>query len=132
MYNRGTFRPGARQPADRIPLKIQKAMPQRIVDRKIDRQFSIEELRGIAYRKLDRTHANTLRWVPSAQKRVRNALEHADENTLRQIISMDSDQIRDLGRYQKDDLRKLSTPSIVRNSVWYDTNGNPHSIFWYH
>jgi len=128
MYNRGTYKPGARNSVDRVPQKIRREYAKRRPGGDGIIPIPDEELRDRIYNRYDDYFQNTLRWGPRAQGRFRVTLEHITRHdVLIAMLRTDMEILADYARYTSPD----DAPRLVRLAGWYDVDGKWHNAFWY-
>jgi len=131
MYNRGTYKPGARNPLDRVPQKIQRQQARERITGG-GGGFTREQYEELIYRKLDSDYQDSIKWTAAAQARVRQALGRVSPKVLDQLLYLDTDVIRDLAKYQARDIENRTAPRRVLDAAWTDDDGEVHNPFWYH
>jgi hypothetical protein len=117
-YNRGTYKPFARDPVNRIP----RTSPRRPTTP----EFT-EDLKERAIANLDRTIGD--RFGSIRFKYVDTVENHSSQDALVWLAGATEDEIETYASYQ-DDGRQ--TPKFIRDLGWTDNDGKWHNIFWYH
>lgn len=119
-YNRGTYRPFAKRPGDRVP----KHSPVRPVTG----PDVLNDLRDRAQQNFDRQLGDTFKYNRST---VVNAIQnHASVAALRRMAGASEDELLTWASVQK--RYGKSTPSWLRNMGWVDEKGKWNNVFWYH
>lgn len=126
MFNRGTFKPFARDEAKRVPLKIARQSRSTSVPTSGTR--SEQEVRATILAKLDFKLSDSHKYTPGARADIGDTLDKLPLNQLLQYErAIDNADIRDLASAQtRKDMgayKKLSSK---------DQHGNFQNPFWYH
>lgn len=124
MYNRGTFRPFARDPEDRVPDKIK----------------GLQELRDAVFNHFDSIFTHELSWETGGRVRFRakmdsNVITH--RRTLRYMATAPEDEIRVIAEAQPADEDRRRPRGLPAWAAWLQHGGyfkdhvwqNP---MWYH
>lgn len=119
MYNRGTYRPGAKQAEDRVPQKVRKRNEQIIVD-----IVPVKQLRERVLAKFERMYQDTVKWGLGTRSRIKKRLDKMPSDLLKEMLVMDDVAFYNAAQYQS----REQAPKRLRKFFDY-TVPNP---FFYH
>lgn len=123
MYNRGTWRPAARNPEHRVPRDVLRN-PSKYAGRNIP-GVSISDLRSMALANWDRQLGDYFKFNRFT---ILENIDHASPETLSMIAGASENELTEWASYQD----RKGAPQFVRASGWKDEKEQWHSVFWYH
>lgn len=132
MYNRGTYRPSARDSQERIPQKIRRYT----VPTTDGSGSSLERLREQVYQKIVADHEDDAFWSDASAKLVRRNVDRMSPEMLREALQAPPGTLIDWAEFQDKDFRdprkRKNIPRFLRESAWKDRKGKWHNPLWYH
>jgi hypothetical protein len=143
-YNRGTYKPFAREPEKRVPESVRKN-PEKYprflatVDESQLRQDSYEHVRHALTGGMDTIGYNdsVVRANILGVRRADGTVipPHASLDVVLKMRSASESQLREWAKYQPSKSKsgpQTGTPAWIKNAGWHDGDGRWHSVFWYH
>lgn len=121
-YNRGTYRPFARQPLNRIPQNAPRYPVSLGRDLKDAAIKNIDRVLG------DRFKYNRFTVLDAIQN-------HASVEALQRMAGASEDELITWASAQPNrngSSAEKGTPFWLRNLGWYGDDGKWHNVFWYH
>lgn len=125
-YNRGTYRPFAKDPVNRAPQNA----PHKPEDFKGGTPESLDDLRERALANMDRRLGDDFKYVAGRFRVVDSIYNHAPRAALIRMAGASEDEIRAWAHYQS--RGKYKPPTWLEQMGWRDSEGNWNNPFWYH
>jgi len=129
MYNRGTYRPSAKDPAQRIPRKVAQ---QRSYTEKGG--LSDAQIRAQIVANYDAQIKKNPKYTSNARARLAARLDTLSGAKLRRMAAAVANDARDNAKFQSRDIKNGTAPRIVMDLAYPDPDDEGEYInpFWYH